>query len=82
MGQPYATDILTISFIALYFYFIFFQIQDTNFDGVHVRLYEPANRKKNELLPGFVYYHGGGWVLGSIGTCAISQLQLDAGQHR
>lgn len=35
---------------------------DTEFDGVSVRVYEPVERK-NKLLPGIVYYHGGGFTI-------------------
>ncbi|ELU02008.1 hypothetical protein CAPTEDRAFT_221251 [Capitella teleta] len=42
------------------------KIRDTNFDGVPVRVYTPVESK--DLLPGFVYYHGGGWEFGSRDT--------------
>ena len=32
-----------------------------------MRMFEPANRGSGDL-PGIVYYHGGGWVIGSIGS--------------
>ncbi|ELU12616.1 hypothetical protein CAPTEDRAFT_90273, partial [Capitella teleta] len=37
----------------------------THFDGVSVRVYVPISRRDGDLLPGVVYLHGGGWVLGS-----------------
>ena len=44
---------------------------DTEMNGVPVRLYEPwvpqAKVKKQKLQPGLVYYHGGGWTIGSVG---------------
>ncbi|ELU01496.1 hypothetical protein CAPTEDRAFT_197912 [Capitella teleta] len=40
-------------------------IRDTHFDGVSVRVYVPISRRDGDLLPGVVYFHGGGWVLGS-----------------
>ena len=43
----------------------FTQTEDAIFDGVPVRIYTPAVRK--EIRPGFVFIHGGGWVLGSVG---------------
>ncbi|XP_071494660.1 neutral cholesterol ester hydrolase 1-like [Diadema antillarum] len=36
----------------------------TDFAGVQVLLYEPL-RSSDEILPGFVYFHGGGYALGS-----------------
>ncbi len=41
------------------------QVKDTEFDGVPVRIYSPKGKPANS--PGFVYYHGGGWVIGSLG---------------
>lgn len=41
------------------------EICDLNADGVPARLYRPNDRKDLGLL---VYYHGGGWVCGSINT--------------
>lgn len=41
------------------------EIRDLNADGVPARLYRPNDRKDLGLL---VYYHGGGWVCGSINT--------------
>ncbi|XP_077987543.1 arylacetamide deacetylase-like [Glandiceps talaboti] len=37
---------------------------DTTFDGVGVRLYEPVE-KSAKPVPGIVYIHGGGWIVGS-----------------
>jgi len=42
------------------------------FDGVPVRIYRPAG--KTGVLPGFVFYHGGGWVVGNIGKCFSSHI--------
>jgi len=41
-------------------------VQETDliFDGVTVRMYEPA--KRSGVLPGIMYYHGGGFVFGSL----------------
>jgi acetyl esterase len=41
------------------------EIREVNADGVAGRLYRPNNRKDLGLL---VFYHGGGWVLGSMNT--------------
>ena len=40
------------------------------FDGVPVRLYEPVNHSGD--LSGIVYYHGGGWVYGTLGTSFVN----------
>lgn len=42
------------------------QSSDTIFDGIPVRVYKPSDAL-NETLPAIVFYHGGGWVVGSIG---------------
>ena len=50
------------------------EISDTEIFGVGVRIYKPVNRTnqanepdKQVLLPGLIYFHGGGWTLGSLG---------------
>lgn len=50
------------------------KINDTEIFGVGVRIYKPVNRTnqanepgKQVLLPGLIYFHGGGWTLGSLG---------------
>ncbi|GAK45578.1 alpha/beta hydrolase domain-containing protein [Tepidicaulis marinus] len=35
---------------------------------IPVRIYRPSD-KQNEALPGIVYYHMGGWVIGDLETC-------------
>ena len=40
---------------------------DISLDGVTVRKYTPFTRRKNELMRTIVYFHGGGWTVGSIG---------------
>ena len=42
-----------------------YEIREVNADGVAGRLYRPNDRKDLGLL---VFYHGGGWVLGSMNT--------------
>ena len=37
--------------------------------GVPVRLYRPADVDRDKILPVLIYYHGGGFVVGSIGKC-------------
>ena len=46
------------------------EIRDVDADGVPSRLYRPNNRTDLGLL---VYYHGGGWVLGSVNTLPSTQ---------
>jgi acetyl esterase len=41
------------------------QVRDTGIAGVPVRLYEPPGAAEAPVL---VYFHGGGWVLGSVRT--------------
>jgi acetyl esterase len=58
-------------------------------DGGHVniRLYRP---KGSELLPGVIYFHGGGWVLGSLEThddmcaelCELTQTAIVSVDYR
>lgn len=40
------------------------KITRMTFDGVDVKLYEPRTRP-SERRPGLVYFHGGGWTMGS-----------------
>ncbi len=42
-----------------------FQVTDTHFNGVGVRVYKPLHQTAN--APAIVFYHGGGWVFCSIG---------------
>ena len=41
------------------------QITDTKFENVPVRIYEPLTKER--YGPGVVYYHGGGWIVASVG---------------
>ncbi len=54
--------------------FCCFQIKDTKFEHVPVRLYIPLNKETNG--PGIVFIHGGGWIVGSVG---VKLLFLDVG---
>ena len=40
-------------------------VEDLDIDGVHVRVYRPPGEAPK---PGVIYFHGGGWVLGSCET--------------
>ena len=61
-------------------YLEFLEVNDTEIFGVGVRIYKPVN-KTNEharsgsdgrgLLPALIYFHGGGWTLGSIGESSF-----------
>lgn len=60
-----------------------FKASVTSFDGVDVRLYEPLH-KRTELLPGFIYIHGGGYCIMNTGmpfkmsiTRLLCRLQID-----
>jgi len=46
-------------------------VQETDlvFDSIAVRMYEPMER--SDVLPGVVYYHGGGFVYGNLGRDCI-----------
>ena len=42
-------------------------MEEDIFDGIRVVIYKPSlERPTNNLLPGYVYYHGGGWTVGSV----------------
>ena len=46
------------------------KINDTKIFGVSVRIYKPVNYSEDAedaLLPGLIYFHGGGWTFGSLG---------------
>jgi len=57
-------------------YYNVLEINDTEIFGVSVRIYKPviktnksAKNIANEegLLPGVIYFHGGGWTVGTLG---------------
>ncbi|OWF35132.1 arylacetamide deacetylase-like [Mizuhopecten yessoensis] len=41
------------------------QVSEELFDGVKVRLYVPRDQTVKSPLPGIIYLHGGGWIIGS-----------------
>lgn len=41
------------------------KVSDITFAGVPVRVYEPPAGGEGHLRRGLVYFHGGGWALGS-----------------
>ncbi|KAF7662994.1 hypothetical protein LDENG_00221330 [Lucifuga dentata] len=41
------------------------KVSDTTFDGIPVRVYEPPPGGESHLRRGMLYFHGGGWALGS-----------------
>lgn len=54
-------------------------VEDLHVDGVHVRIFRPPGEAPK---PGVIYFHGGGWVLGSCEThddmCAEMAMGADA----
>jgi acetyl esterase len=54
-------------------------VEDIDVDGIHCRVYRPAGAA---VKPGVIYFHGGGWVLGSCEThddmCAEMAAEADA----
>ena len=40
-------------------------VEDLDVEGVHVRVYRPPGEAPK---PGVIYFHGGGWVLGTCET--------------
>lgn len=45
---------------------MFIKTQDRQINGVKVRIYKPKSAKVGEKMPTMIYYHGGGYVFGSI----------------
>lgn len=41
------------------------KVSDTTFAGIPVTVYEPPAGGEGHLRRGLMYYHGGGWALGS-----------------
>ena len=42
-------------------------ITDVDFHGVPVRIYATPHAEQIGPLPALMYFHGGGWVMGSVG---------------
>lgn len=55
--------------------------RDIQADSVPCRLYRPLGSDEDQVLPCLVFYHGGGWTIGSIETYdgACRRLANDAG---
>ena len=51
-----------------------FQISDIRLGNVAVRMYEPLTRETNG--PAVMFYHGGGWVMGSVGQWFNEPIQI------
>ena len=47
-----------------------YQVEDTEFDGVKVRIYQQPTGGATDM-PAVVYFHGGGWTFGSAGLSLI-----------
>ncbi|CAH1245206.1 NCEH1 [Branchiostoma lanceolatum] len=47
------------------------EVTDASFDGVRVRVYKPPAQKtaKGGKMAGLLWFHGGGWIIGSIDSC-------------
>lgn len=50
-------------------------IQDLTFENIPVRLYQPRESKAQQKRRGVVFFHGGGWMFGSLSkaSCKVSQ---------
>lgn len=64
----------------------FLEVNDTELFGVGVRIYKPVNKtkkhtgnesNKQDLLPGLIYFHGGGWTWGSLGESYFFACTVD-----
>ncbi|XP_078608688.1 arylacetamide deacetylase-like [Branchiostoma floridae x Branchiostoma japonicum] len=42
------------------------EVTDTSFDGVRVRVYKPQGQEPGSKMAGLMWFHGGGWVIGSV----------------
>ena len=56
-----------IGFLGYFAVFDMVVFEDLTVAGVPVRLYRPAHIERDEKIPALVFYHGGGFVTGSIG---------------
>lgn len=45
--------------------------------GIPVRLYTPEVDDKKELLTGVVFFHGGGWHIGSASKYILFKIQIE-----
>jgi acetyl esterase len=53
-------------------------VADTPQGAIPLRLYRPAGVADATLLPAYVYFHGGGWVIGDLETHDVLCRQLTA----
>ncbi|XP_060067085.1 arylacetamide deacetylase-like [Ylistrum balloti] len=42
------------------------QVSEELFDGVKVRLFVPRDTSMKDPLPAVIFFHGGGWIIGSV----------------
>lgn len=47
------------------------KVSDITFAGIPVRVYEPPAGGEGHLRRGLMYFHGGGWALGSVSTYGL-----------
>ncbi|KAI8498693.1 hypothetical protein Bbelb_238950 [Branchiostoma belcheri] len=57
------------------------KVTETTFDGVKVMVMEPLTAQKQSTFPGLLFFHGGGYCLGSAAECfkLTSHLALELG---
>ncbi|XP_078699821.1 arylacetamide deacetylase-like [Branchiostoma floridae x Branchiostoma belcheri] len=57
------------------------KVTETTFDGVKVMVLEPLTAQKQSTVPGLLFFHGGGFCLGSAAECfkLTSHLALELG---
>ncbi|MDE2333231.1 MAG: alpha/beta hydrolase [Rhodospirillales bacterium] len=57
------------------------QVRAVDADGIACRLYRPLGSAAGAMLPGLVFLHGGGWMIGSLDTYDVvcRRLANDAG---
>jgi len=54
-------------------------VRDLLADGIPARLYRPRGVPASTPLPGLIFFHGGGWVIGDLETHDVLCRQLTAG---
>ena len=48
--------------------YLFVKKVDREINGVNARIYKPASLTNTAAAPIIIYYHGGGYILGTFGT--------------